>query len=130
VEHSTWDTSHPADVMAFDGSEVRLLSGTARAGAAHFSLLPGHTSRAACHRTVDELWFVVAGEGEMWRRHGDDQSVIHLSAGTSIAIPVGTAFQFRATGSQALGVLAATIPPWPGDDEVFGVDGPWVPGTT
>lgn len=45
-----------------------------------------------------------------------------------LTIPVGTSFQFRAADDGALRILAAVMPPWPGPDEAYQVDGPWAPG--
>ena len=50
---------------------------------AHFSLGPGETSRAVAHRTVEEIWFFVSGQGEMWRRQGADEQIVEaLNIGT------------------------------------------------
>src|SRR5262245_32644925 len=54
------------DVVAPDGSDVRILLQTSRGSMAHFELAPGRTSKAVRHRTVEEIWFVLAGRGEMW----------------------------------------------------------------
>ena len=55
------------DAVAPDGSDVRILLGLDGGGLAHFQLAPGATSVAVHHRTVEEVWFVVGGAGEMWR---------------------------------------------------------------
>ena len=49
------------DVVAPDGSDVRILPGLAGGGMAHFELAPGETSIAVVHRTVEEIWFFVSG---------------------------------------------------------------------
>jgi mannose-6-phosphate isomerase-like protein (cupin superfamily) len=116
---------HP-DVRAPDGSDVRLLPVLAGGSMAHFSLAPGRTSAAVVHRTVEEIWLVLAGEGEMWRRAADgSEAVVTLAAGVALTIPVGTAFQFRATGVVPLAAVAVTMPPWPGADEAVFASGPW-----
>ena len=33
------------------------------------------------HRTVEEVWFIVAGRGRMWRRLGDAEAVVTLEPG-------------------------------------------------
>lgn len=116
-----------ADVTAPDGSEVRVLASTERGGMAQFTLRAGAVSSAVVHRTVDELWFVVSGQGSMWRCCGDDEEVVGLVPGTSLSIPVGTRFQFRAAGDVALVMIGATMPPWPGPEEVERIRGPWTP---
>jgi mannose-6-phosphate isomerase-like protein (cupin superfamily) len=113
------------DAMAPDGSQVRLLAATAGGSMAHFTLAAGQTSRAIRHRTVEELWFVLAGQGQMWRSGANGEDVTALSPGLSLAIPVGTRFQFRATGERALEAVAVTLPPWPGDGEAEFVKGKW-----
>ena len=45
------------DVVALDGSDVRILLGLRGGGMAHFTLAPGATSRAVAHRTVEEIWY-------------------------------------------------------------------------
>lgn len=113
------------DVLAPDGSEVRLLAATDRGSMAHFKLHPGQTSKAMRHRTVEELWFVTAGRGEMWRSLAGEDEITALSQGVSISIPVGTAFQFRCIGNEPFEAVAVTMPPWPGPDEAVAVEGKW-----
>ena len=115
------------DVVAPDGSDVRILLGLRGGGMAHFTLGPGQTSAAVAHRTVEEIWFVVSGRGEMWRRHGGREEIVPLVPGTCLTIPLDTQFQFRALGAEPLVAVAVTMPPWPGDDEAHPVAGPWTP---
>ena len=112
-------------VVAPDGSDVRVLLATGRGSMARFELAPGRTSRAVRHRTVEEIWFVIAGRGEMWRRSGPEETLTPLETGVCLTIPVGTAFRFRSFGPETLAVVAVTMPPWPGDGEAAAVgDGP------
>ena len=113
------------DCLAPDQSEIRLLAATERASTVHCTLPPGKASLAVAHRTVEEIWFFLEGEGEMWRKVDDDEKVTTVAAGVSLTIPVGTHFQFRNTGSTALRFLCTTIPPWPGDDEAYRVPDHW-----
>ena len=112
-----------ATATAPDGSLVRVLLGLAGGGMASFELEAGRTSLPVRHRTVEEIWYVLAGRGEMWRRIGDDESVVALEPGICLTIPVGTSFQFRADAATALVVVAVTMPPWPGPDDAEFVDG-------
>lgn len=114
------------DVLAPDGSEVRLLLGSGGGSLAHFQLEPGETSVAVYHRSVDELWYFVAGSGVMWRRDGGHEEEVAVGPGVAVSIPAGTHFQFRATGTAALAAVGATMPPWPGDGEAIRSDGIWV----
>jgi len=113
------------DVVAPDGSAIRLLVSGGRASTVHCSLRPGETTVAVRHRTVEEIWYCLAGRGELWRRLEGEEHVTELEPGVSVDIPLGVEFQFRATGDTALEILIATMPPWPGEDEAVAVDGRW-----
>lgn len=113
------------DVIAPDGSEVRLLLSLTGGSMAHFLLHPNQASRPVRHRTVEEIWYILSGTGEMWRAANGQQTIVPLSQNTCLTIPVGTAFQFRCTGNDVLTAIAITMPPWPGDDEAEIVTGPW-----
>jgi mannose-6-phosphate isomerase-like protein (cupin superfamily) len=115
------------DVIAPDGSDVRVLVRSERGSMAHFELAAGHTSQAVQHREVEELWFVVSGTGEMWLG-GAAPFVLTLEVGVSLRIPPGTPFQFRSAGPGPLAAVAVTMPPWPLDrEEAVPVAGPWTP---
>jgi mannose-6-phosphate isomerase-like protein (cupin superfamily) len=125
-----FDTSQLADapdVIAPDGSEVRLLAMLPRGSMAAFRLAPGAVSRAVAHRTVEEIWYFTAGAGRMWRKLGEHQATTEVAAGVSITIPAGTHFQFRCDGDDPLNAVAVTMPPWPGPDEAYAVPGKWEP---
>jgi len=113
------------DAAAPDGSDVRELLHLGRGSMAHFELAPGRVSRAVTHRTVDEIWYVLHGQGQMWRRQGERQETVALVPGTCVSIPFGTHFQFRAADGGPLTVVGVTMPPWPGDDEAHEVPGIW-----
>ena len=113
------------DVLAPDGSEVRILATSERGSMAHFKLHPGQVSIAIAHRTVEEIWYVVAGQGEMWCGYDQVEELTPLRPGVSIAIAVGVKFQFRSLGETALEAVGVTMPPWPGVDEAVFVIGKW-----
>jgi mannose-6-phosphate isomerase-like protein (cupin superfamily) len=115
------------DVVAPDGADVRILPGVPGGSFAHFELAPGLTSIAVVHKTVDEVWYFIRGRGEMWRKAGEQESVVEVRRHVCITIRVGTAFQFRSLGEEPLSAVAATIPPWPGEGEATHVDGIWDP---
>lgn len=111
-----------------DGSDVRVLLALAAGGLAHFQLEAGRTSAAVQHRTVDEIWYILSGKGEMWRSQDGHEETIDLAQGVCLTIPVGTRFQFRAAGTEPLAAIGVTMPPWPGDSEAVIVAGRWDPG--
>lgn len=115
------------DATAPDGSDVRILLGLAGGGMAHFTLAPGEVSAAVAHRTVEEIWFITAGRGRMWRWQDGREAIDDLERGVCLTIPLGTRFQFRCTGDEPLQAVAVTMPPWPGESEAVRVHGPWDP---
>jgi mannose-6-phosphate isomerase-like protein (cupin superfamily) len=111
-------------VPAPDGSQVRvLLRAGDRGGMAHFRLLPHQISAAVQHRGVDELWFVIAGSGEMVV---GDRGSFRLQREVAVHVPPRTRFQFHA-GGDGLDVVAVTMPPWPGDGEALPAEPYWPP---
>lgn len=112
-------------VVAPDGSDVRVLLGLPGGGMAHFELAAGQVAKAVTHRSVDELWYVLAGRGQMWRRQGEREEVVALEPGVCLSIPLGTHFQFRASATESVAAVAITMPPWPGETEAVPVEGPW-----
>ena len=113
------------DYLAPDQSEIRLLPSTDRGGCAHCILPAGKTSLAVRHKTVEEIWYILSGQGEMWQKSDDEERVVELKEGVGLTIPTGNHFQFRNMGDEALGILILTMPPWPGKDEAILVEAHW-----
>jgi mannose-6-phosphate isomerase-like protein (cupin superfamily) len=125
---TAWDTQQIGNappVAAPDGSEVRVLCATPCGSMALFTLPAGGIARPVVHRTVEEIWYVVAGKGRIWRRLGGAEEVADLVPGLSLTIPAGTAFQFRNDGEARLDIVGVTMPPWPGADEADAAAGKW-----
>ncbi len=114
-----------ADEPAPDGSEVRKLLSLERGSMAHFELPGGQISRATFHHTVDEIWYILAGGGEMWRKRYQQEEIVILAPGSCLTIPHGTTFQFRSYEGQSLTAIGVTMPPWPGDAEAGFSKGKW-----
>ena len=125
TEFSTCTLPPDPTVTAPDGSDVRVLLRLSGGSMAHFQLAAGAVSKAVQHRTVEEIWYVLAGGGQMWRRQGEREETVDLAPGTCLTIPVGTAFQFRAGNRGPFSAVAVTMPPWPGEDEAVFVEGRW-----
>ena len=75
--------SERPDAVAPDGSEVRILAATARGSMALFRLAPGGVSKAVAHRTVEEVWYIVAGRGDQAGGGRNMTSYFAASATTS-----------------------------------------------
>ena len=107
------------DAIAPDGSEITFLVGDARrASLVEVRLAAGGTTRPVRHRTVEEIWYVLAGAGRVWRRPPSGAAVIDdVGSGRTLVIPTGWSFQFQAGPAADLRFLCYTSPPWPGDEE-------------
>lgn len=121
----TKQLSGDVDTLAPDGSQIRVLVSVPAGSMAHCTLPPGQTSKAVTHRTADEVWYFLAGRGEVWRKLGNQQETVEVSPGVSLSIPVGTWFQFRNLSDSPLEFLLVTMPPWPGSHEAQAVRGRW-----
>ena len=117
----------PGDYTAIapDGSEIRELVGVDGGSMVHCKLPMGKTSIAVAHKTVEEVWYVLDGRGQVWRAQDGGESIVDVSPGTALTIPLGASFQFRNVGAEDLCFIIVTIPPWPGEDEAYQVEGPW-----
>lgn len=115
------------DYLAPDGSEIRLLLNAKAGGLAHCVLPSGKVSQAVKHKTVEEVWYILEGEGEIWRKEeeGKKDETVDLSKGVCVNIPVGTSFQFKNTSNKPLKILISTMPRWPGVNEAVEVEGYW-----
>lgn len=114
------------DALAPDGSEIRLLHSLDGASVVHCRLPVGALTIPVRHRTVEEVWYFLAGAGQVWRKQGDHEQVLDVSPGLSLTIPLATDFQFRNTGEIPLEFIITTSPPWPGEDEAVVLDaGRW-----
>lgn len=115
------------DVLAPDGSEIRVLPIVKGGSMVHCTLPPGVVTLAIKHRTVEELWYVIGGRGQIWRKDAEKEETVDLVPGVSANIPLGTDFQFRSAPDQPLELILATMPPWPGPDEAVRVPDHWEP---
>jgi mannose-6-phosphate isomerase-like protein (cupin superfamily) len=63
----------------------------------------------------------------MWRQQDSHTEITDVRPGISLTIPVGTRFQLRSFGDEALAAIGVTMPSWPGEGEAVVVAGPWQP---
>ncbi len=117
--------SHQPDATAPDGSEIRLLvdaqHAATKASLCEVTLPAGQVSRPVWHRTVEEIWYILEGQGQVWRcPPGHESNAIDpvlVGPGNALTIPTGWRFQFSAEDAAPLRFLCYTSPPWPGPDE-------------
>jgi mannose-6-phosphate isomerase-like protein (cupin superfamily) len=111
----TWETQklpeRPDAVSPSGGSEIRNLPAFDEGSLAHARAVQGHPAAPATLVGAGELFYVLAGEGELWRGTGDLEDVTPLQPGRCVSIPPGIAFQYRALTSQ-LDFIVATVPRW------------------
>ncbi len=124
------------DATAPDGSEIRLLAdqrhAATKSSMVEVVLPAGQISRPVYHRTVEEIWYILEGEGQVWRCPPDAASVgpepvegpppQPVSPGDALVIPTGWRFQFAAGPNAPLRFLCHTTPPWPGEDEAVAAE--------
>jgi mannose-6-phosphate isomerase-like protein (cupin superfamily) len=102
-----------------DGSTIRVLLDAEVARAANQSLadaeLPaGEATQRHYHAEAEEIYFVLAGDGEM-EVDGDRRAI---AAGDAILIPPGAWHQIRA-GEERLRFLCCCAPPYRHEDTFF-----------
>lgn len=120
------------DYYAPDGSRIKKLAAASRGDIAYCTLPAGKISSPVQHKTVEELWCVKSGKGELWLKgnevEGNPDQVIALEENVTLFIPPGTPFQFRNIGEAQLDIVMTTMPCWPGPDEAIKVEeGLWKP---
>jgi mannose-6-phosphate isomerase-like protein (cupin superfamily) len=113
------------EAIAPDTSEIRLLASGTRGSMAHGTLAPGGVSLAIKHLNVEEVWFVVSGQAQVWRKRDEHEEIVDVGPGASLSIPPGTHFQFRTVGDEPFRFIMCTMPPWPGADEAVRVPDHW-----
>ncbi|MBW1616031.1 MAG: cupin domain-containing protein [Deltaproteobacteria bacterium] len=123
MDFSAKQLSEASVCIAPDGLKVELQRG----GMACFELAPERVSVAVAHKTVEEIWLFLAGEGEMWRKQGEREETIAVKRGLCLTIPVGVSFQVRCLSGEPLVAVGVTMPHWPGDEEAYEVEGKWKP---
>lgn len=117
------------DYVSPDGAEIRLILRPEVEGTVHHSVCeavfrPGQVSRAVRHRGVEESWYVMEGEADVWRKPpGGEGAVTRIGPGDALDIPPGFGFQLRVTSRERLRMLCSTAPPWPGPDEAIPIEG-------
>jgi len=112
-------TSQRQAFVAPDGSEVRELArspDTARnQSLAEATVPPGAETTEHFHRTSEEIYYFVAGEGRM--RLGDEVGTVR--SGEAVVIPPGTRHKLWNTGPESLVLLCCCSPPYSDEDTVL-----------
>jgi mannose-6-phosphate isomerase-like protein (cupin superfamily) len=112
-----------------DGSaEIRHILTSPAGDLTHAVCRAGYTAAVHHLPELDEAYYVLAGEGEIWRATDDTEFVTALRPGRWVGMPAGTRFQYRADRGTTLVFLVMVLPSW--REELFNVveGGRWAPG--
>lgn len=117
------------DAKSPAGADIQFIMDGTAGNMIHSTVPSGQINKATVHATVSEFWYVLEGEGQIWRKDKAEERITSLVPGVSIDIPVGTAFQYRNVGSVPLKFICISMPPWPGDHEASHLAGASEPTT-
>lgn len=111
---------HRQPFITADGSSIRELAGIPSGNAENQSLAeatvpPGGETVEHYHRTTEEIYVFVSGEGRM--RLGDEEAEIR--AGDTVVIPPGVKHKLWNRGSEPLVLLCCCAPPYSDADTVL-----------
>lgn len=98
-----------------DGSTIRELMRAENQTLAEATLAPGQETERHYHAESEELYYLLAGEGEM-EVDGERSPV---GPGDAIMIPPGAWHQIAATGSEELRFLCCCAPGYRHEDTFF-----------
>ena len=98
-----------------DGSTIRELMRATNQSLAEATLAPGQQTQPHYHADSEELYYVLAGEGEM-EIDGERSTV---GPGDAILIPPGAWHQITATGNSELRFLCCCAPGYSHADTFF-----------
>ena len=106
--------------ITLDGSSIRELAGPSWTPAREQSLAEatvpvGGATAAHYHRTIEELYYIVAGTGTM--RLGEEERGV--KGGDCIVIPPGAEHKLTNTGVDPLVLLCCCAPPYSDEDTVL-----------
>ena len=119
----------PDAVSPGGGAQIRYILKSQQGDLTH-AVCPAGTVAPTHHLPeLDEAYFVLAGQGEIWRRAEGREAITALRPGRWVQMPAGTLFQYRAGREASLVFLVAVLPSW--EPELFHTvdDGVWVPGS-
>lgn len=122
INHRRWkikQLSKDPDNIAVDTSEIRKIFATGKASVVHCTLPPKAVSVAIRNLGIDEIWYFIGGQGEIWIKEEDEVKGERqkLGPGSCLTIPMGVHFQYRALGEDPMTILCVTMPPFQSQEE-------------
>ena len=108
-----------------DGSRIIKFQDVRYGGLCHAIFPPQSIAKSQKHKTVDEIWYCIQGNGKIWIKKGKTEKISKIKAKDGFNIPSGTHFQVRNDSKEPLIFVIATMPPWPGASEAIRVVDHW-----
>jgi mannose-6-phosphate isomerase-like protein (cupin superfamily) len=100
------------DYMSPSGScEIRLFPSFEQGEIVHARALPGKPSKPAILTGCGEFFYILDGEGELWRNSGAIADLTRLVPQRCAELPPGISYQYRAIGGP-MEFLVCTAPRW------------------
>jgi mannose-6-phosphate isomerase-like protein (cupin superfamily) len=107
-----------SDALAPDESEIRFIidhrHAARQASLVEVTVPAGQVSRPVWHRTVEEIWYILEGHGQVWRcppaQAAGTVDPVPVEPGDALVIPTGWRFQFSAGEDAPLRLLCYTSP--------------------
>jgi mannose-6-phosphate isomerase-like protein (cupin superfamily) len=124
---TVWLPQEPTNMSPGGASEIRQLVQLPQGQLTHAVCRAGNVAAGAVLPERYEAFYVLAGEGEIWRATADGhESVTALRPGRGVEIPAGTTFQYRAYADASVVFLVVVTPMWDRDHYVDRPEaGPW-----
>ena len=63
------------DAQSPAGADIRFIMDGANGNMIHSTVPPKQVNRATIHQTVSEFWYILEGQGEIWRRDGVSERI-------------------------------------------------------
>ena len=91
--------------------DIRMLPNLPSGEITHAQVASRSTSSSAFLDSMTEFFYVLDGEGQLWRQFGKDEEVIELKQGRCVSIPAKVHYQFQCT-TPPLSFLVVVAPRW------------------
>ena len=102
----------PDSVSPGGGAEIRHIITSPPGDLTHAVCPAGYVAPTHHLPELDELYYVLAGEGEIWRETDARAGVTALRPGRWVQLPAGMRFQYRANCGSSLVFLVVVLPSW------------------
>ena len=102
----------PSRLAPSGDTEIRLLPSLPRGELTHARCQAGAISKPGVVEGVTEAFYVLQGNGEIWRGDDAGDEVVDLRPGRAVLIPPAVGYQYRAARSGPVVFIVAVMPRW------------------